>query len=106
MKPIQARSMSADEIDDGLERLRREALNLRFQRATGQLEKVSRIRATRREIALLETVKRERIIASAAKTAASAAGETAAPAASSAARTASGDSAAGGASSTSKEKEE
>lgn len=104
MKPIEARSMSADEIDDGLERLRREALNLRFQKATGQLEKVSRIRATRREIALLETIKRERIIASSAS-------KTAAPAASSAARTgatrtAGSGSAADGAASTSKDKEE
>ena len=67
MKPMQVRDMSSDELKDALERLRRERLNLRFQQATGQLENISRIRALRRDIARIETVKRERALAEAAK---------------------------------------
>ena len=67
MKPVQVRDMSSDELKDSLERLRRERLNLRFQQATGQLENISRIRALRRDIARIETVRRARVLADAAK---------------------------------------
>ena len=67
MKPMQVREMSPDELSDTLERLRREQLNLRFQQATGQLENVSRIQTIRRDIARIETVNRERKLASKAK---------------------------------------
>ena len=62
MKPAQVRDKTPDELDDELERLRRERLNLRFQQATGQLENVSRMRALRRDIARIETVRRERVL--------------------------------------------
>ena len=42
--------------------LRKEALNLRFQQATGQLTKTSRRRQVRREIAKIKTVQAERVM--------------------------------------------
>lgn len=60
MKPTEVRDKTPDELDDLLERLRRERLNLRFQQATGQLENVARMRLLRRDIARIETVRRER----------------------------------------------
>ena len=67
MKPVQVRDMSADELGDTLERLRRERLNLRFQQATGQLENISRIRTIRRDVARIATIRRERVLTSKAK---------------------------------------
>lgn len=67
MKPTEVRDMTPDQLDDALERLRRERLNLRFQQATGQLENVARVRALRRDIARIETVRRQREIAKANK---------------------------------------
>lgn len=67
MKPTEVRDMTPDQLDDVLERLRRERLNLRFQQATGQLENVARVRALRRDIARIETVRRQREIEKANK---------------------------------------
>ena len=53
MKAPDVRLMSADQIGDELERLRKEQFNLRFQRATGQLENTARVRQVRRDIARL-----------------------------------------------------
>ena len=50
------RAKSADELGDQLVQLKKEAFNLRFQRANGQLEKTSRVRVVRRTIARIETV--------------------------------------------------
>jgi large subunit ribosomal protein L29 len=50
------RAKSADELGDQLVQLKKEAFNLRFQRANGQLEKTSRVREVRRNIARIETV--------------------------------------------------
>jgi large subunit ribosomal protein L29 len=50
------RAKSADELSDSLVQLKKEAFNLRFQRANGQLEKTSRVREVRRTIARIETV--------------------------------------------------
>jgi len=50
------RAKSPDEIADDLARLKKEQFNLRFQRATGQLEKTARIRQVRRDIARLKTI--------------------------------------------------
>jgi large subunit ribosomal protein L29 len=50
------RAKSADELNDSLVQLKKEAFNLRFQRANGQLEKTSRVREVRRSIARIETV--------------------------------------------------
>jgi large subunit ribosomal protein L29 len=55
-KPADLRAKSPDELKDMLIALRREQFNLRFQRATGQLESTNRIRAIRRDIARIKTI--------------------------------------------------
>jgi large subunit ribosomal protein L29 len=60
MKAAEIRGKSQDELAEYLQDLRREQFNLRFQQATGQLEKPSTIRAARREIARIKTVLAER----------------------------------------------
>jgi large subunit ribosomal protein L29 len=50
------RHKTPDELSDELTKLKKEQFNLRFQRASGQLEKTSRVRAVRRDIARLQTV--------------------------------------------------
>ena len=50
------RAKSTDELGDQLVQLKKEAFNLRFQRANGQLEKTNRVREVRRTIARIETV--------------------------------------------------
>jgi large subunit ribosomal protein L29 len=47
---------TVDELTDELGRLKKEQFNLRFQAATGQLEKTARIRQVRRDIARIKTV--------------------------------------------------
>ena len=56
MKPADIRLMSADQVGDEIERLRKEAFNLRFQKATGQLNNTARVRQVRRDIARLTTI--------------------------------------------------
>ena len=56
MKSADARSMTLDQIDDEVLKLKKEQFNLRFQRATGQLENTSRVRVIRRDIARLKTI--------------------------------------------------
>lgn len=59
MKPSDVRALSLDEIRSRLEQAREEYFKLRFQKATGQLNDLSRLRAARREIARLATIVRE-----------------------------------------------
>jgi large subunit ribosomal protein L29 len=56
MKAADARAMTLDQIDDEVLKLKKEQFNLRFQRATGQLENTSRVRLIRRDIARLKTI--------------------------------------------------
>jgi len=56
MKPADIRTMTIDQIDDEVLKLKKEQFNLRFQRATGQLENTARVREVRRDIARLKTV--------------------------------------------------
>jgi len=56
MKVADIRVMTVDQIDDEVLSLKKEQFNLRFQRATGQLENTSRVRAVRRDIARLKTI--------------------------------------------------
>ena len=56
MKPADLRAMSVDQLDDEVLKLKKEKFNLRFQRATGQLENTSRVRQVRRDIARIKTV--------------------------------------------------
>jgi len=54
------RGITEDELDGKLAEAKIELFNLRFQAATGQLESHGRLRAIRKEIARIYTVKRER----------------------------------------------
>jgi large subunit ribosomal protein L29 len=54
------RRMTVDQLDDEVLKLKKEQFNLRFQRASGQLENTSRVRTVRRDIARLLTVARAR----------------------------------------------
>jgi large subunit ribosomal protein L29 len=56
MKAGDARAMSPDQLSDELMKLKKEQFNLRFQRATGQLENTGRVREVRRDIARVKTV--------------------------------------------------
>ena len=55
MKASDVRAKSKDELNTQLAELRKEQFNLRFQRASGQLENTSRVRAVRRDIARIMT---------------------------------------------------
>jgi large subunit ribosomal protein L29 len=56
MKVAEVRAKTADELKEQLVTLKKEAFNLRIQKTTGELEKTSRIREVRRDIARIETV--------------------------------------------------
>jgi large subunit ribosomal protein L29 len=56
MKIADIRAMSPDQMDDAVLDLKKERFNLRFQRATGQLENTSRLREARRDIARIKTI--------------------------------------------------
>jgi large subunit ribosomal protein L29 len=54
------KSMNQDALQDELLKLKKEQFNLRFQRATGQLENTSRVRVVRRDIARVKTLTRQK----------------------------------------------
>ena len=56
MKVGDIRAMSPDQMEDAILNLKKERFNLRFQRATGQLENTSRLREARRDIARIKTI--------------------------------------------------
>jgi large subunit ribosomal protein L29 len=60
MKASDARAMTVDQLDDEVLKLKKEQFNLRFQRATGQLENTSRVRQVRRDIARMMTIARQK----------------------------------------------
>ncbi len=60
MKAADVRAMTLDQIEDEVLKLKKEQFNLRFQRATGQLENTARVRAVRRDIARLKTIARQK----------------------------------------------
>ena len=60
LKTDDLRAMSPDQLDDELIKLKKERFNLRFQRATGQLENTSRVREVRRDIARIKTIARQK----------------------------------------------
>ena len=57
------RRMTTDQMDDEVAKLKKERFNLRFQRATGQLENTSRMREARRDIARIKTIARQKRLA-------------------------------------------
>ena len=60
------RNKTPDELRDQLVALKKEAFNLRFQKATNQLENTARMRVVRRDVARVKTVLNERARAAAA----------------------------------------
>jgi large subunit ribosomal protein L29 len=67
MKSGDARAMSPDQLSDELMKLKKEQFNLRFQRATGQLENTGRMREVRRDIARVKTIAAQKRAAEKAK---------------------------------------
>lgn len=65
MKARDVRDMSPDQLKDELLKLKKEQFNLRFQKASGQLENTSRIRQVRRDIARVQTISRQKNAAAA-----------------------------------------
>ncbi len=60
MKTADARAMTVDQLDDEVVKLKKEQFNLRFQRATGQLENTARVRVIRRDIARIKTIAKQK----------------------------------------------
>ena len=58
MKIEEVRGLTPDQLNDELAKLKKEQFNLRFQRASGQLENTARFRVVRRDIARIKTVLR------------------------------------------------
>ena len=56
MKAAEFRDMTLDQLDDQLVKMKKEQFNMRFQRASGQLENTARVREVRRDIARLKTI--------------------------------------------------
>jgi large subunit ribosomal protein L29 len=54
-------AMSVDQLQEELVRLKKEQFNLRFQKATGQLENTARVRVVRRDIARVRTLSRNKL---------------------------------------------
>ena len=50
------RALTEDQLNDEVLKLKKEQFNMRFQRATGQLENTSRVRVVRRDIARATTI--------------------------------------------------
>jgi large subunit ribosomal protein L29 len=63
MKARDIRVMTKDQVKDEILKLKKEQFNLRFQRATGQVENTARIRQIRRDIARLKTVQSQQAAA-------------------------------------------
>jgi len=60
-KPTDLRTKTADELNDQLLSLKKEQFNLRFRRASGQLENTARVGQVRRDIARIKTILGERV---------------------------------------------
>jgi large subunit ribosomal protein L29 len=54
------KDLTVDQLDDELTKLKKEQFNLRFQRASGQLENTARVRVVRRDIARIMTISRHK----------------------------------------------
>lgn len=63
MKIEDIRNFTPDQLEDELIKLKREQFNLRFQKATAQLNNTARVRDVRRTIARIKTVEREKRVA-------------------------------------------
>ncbi|WP_332065445.1 50S ribosomal protein L29 [Bartonella sp. CB189] len=61
MKATELRAQTLDQMNSELAKLKKEQFNLRFQKATGQLEKTSNIKRIRRDIARIKTLLRQKM---------------------------------------------
>ena len=59
-------AMSTDQLQDELLKLKKEQFNLRFQKATGQLENTARVTEVRKDIARIKTLQRSKTVAASA----------------------------------------
>ena len=66
MKASELRDKTPDQLRDQLASLKKEAFNLRFQKATGQLENTSRMQVVRRDAARVKTILNQKAAAAAA----------------------------------------
>ena len=60
MKPKDVQALTDDTLGDELLKLKKEQFNLRFQKASGQMENTARVRQIRRDIARIKTVQGQR----------------------------------------------
>jgi len=60
MKMGDVKALTDDQLNDEIAKLKKEQFNLRFQKASGQLEKTARVRQVRRDIARLRTAETQR----------------------------------------------
>ena len=60
------KAMSTDQLQDELLKLKKEQFNLRFQKATGQLENTARVTQVRKDIARIKTLQRSKTVAASA----------------------------------------
>ncbi|MEQ8298558.1 MAG: 50S ribosomal protein L29 [Nitratireductor sp.] len=60
MKASDIRAKTLDQLTDDLASLKKEQFNLRFQQATGQIEKTARVKQVRRDIARIKTIVSEK----------------------------------------------
>ena len=67
MNAKELNSKTPDQLRDDLLALKKEAFNLRFQQATGQLENTARVRIVRRDVARIKTVLTQKAAEAAAK---------------------------------------
>ena len=66
MKAAELKDKTPDQLKEQLLSLKKEAFNLRFQQATGQMESTARMRAVRRDVARIKTVMNQKAAQAAA----------------------------------------
>ncbi len=66
MKANEVKQMTDDQLKDELLKLKKEQFNLRFQKASGQIDNTARVRQVRRDIARIKTAQRSRVVAESA----------------------------------------
>ena len=66
MKSDDIKVLSEDQLADEVAKLKKEQFNLRFQKATGQLENTARVTEVRKDIARIKTLQRSKTVAASA----------------------------------------
>lgn len=60
MRPGELRELTDEEIEEKVDELKEKLFNLRFQKATGELDNTAEFKKTKKDIARVKTIKRER----------------------------------------------